>query len=792
MFALAFGVSSAGAVVAKIGGHTYGVTPINGVNAAGLAGVKRAQRASGVTPTSPLPYDKGGQLVSHGGPVMHSVTTHVIYWDPSGSFTAKTKEIVHKFFTDVAHDSGLATNAFGVAGQYNDSSGHALYSSTFETEATDGNSYGANTCTIPNQGDKSAFYTNCISDEKLQTELSAYITKEGLPTGLTQQYIVLFPHKVVTCLPEETVEVEPGVFVKIHPCSNNFYCAYHSSIEVEGGTANEDIIYSDIPFSLLDSEFAKDCQADGNGVIQNPNGDTTGTDEITRFADVALKYTSHEYIEAGTDPLGNGWWENANGQEIGDKCNFTGSGSELGEDPNAFLPKLGGSAAEGTLFNQSINVDHYYLQSEWDNAGKACLMKPLAITGAGFTPTAESTLVGSTVNFNASATDPYGHLSFAWDFGDGETGNGPSPSHEYTAPGKYTVTMTPTDELTGSTATPVQHTVTVKSTQTISFTSIAPGSATVGGPTYTVAAAASSGLPVSFSSGTPSVCAVAGSVVSFVGAGTCTIDADQAGNAAFEAALRAQQSFVVAKKSQTILFTSIAPGSATVGGPTYTVAAAASSGLPVSFSSGTPSVCAVAGSVVSFVGAGTCTIDADQAGNAAFEAAPQVQQSFAVGVALTPALEVVSTKEALTPPVPAPDSTFALLGAASVNAKTGAVTFRLSVNDPGTLSWVLTFANGRFGVFAAKIAHCKNGRIRLGGRCLPASIVFAKGSRVVSAPGAVTLTVKPSAAGLKALKSARKQKKGLPVTATLTFRASAGGAPVAHAQSLVVNPTKLK
>jgi PKD repeat protein len=539
--ALALGVSSAGAVVAKIGGHTYGVTPINGVNVAGLAGVKRAQRASGISAPSPLIYDKAEQLVSHGGPVMHSVTTHVIYWDPSGSFTAKTKEVVNKFFTDVAHDSGLASNVFGVAGQYTDGSGHARYSSTFETEATDNTSYGANTCTIPNQGDKSAFYTNCITDEKLQTELSAYITKEGLPTGPAQQYVVLFPHKVVTCLPEEEVEVEPSVFVKIHPCSNNFFCAYHSSIN--GGTANE-IVYDDIPFSLLDTGFAKDCQADENGAIQNPNGDTTGTDETTRYADVALKYTSHEYIEAATDPLGDGWWENANGQEIGDKCNFAGGGSEPGEDPNAFLPTLGGSAS-GTLFDQSIASDSYYLQSEWDNTGKACLMKPLPITAAGFTPVAESTIVGSAVDFNAGVADPYGRTVFAWDFGDGETSNGASTSHTYAARGKYTVTMTPTDELTGSTATPVKHTVAVKATQTISFTSIAPGSATVGGSTYTVSATAPSGLPVSFSSGTPSVCAVAGSTVSFLAEGTCIVDADQAGDAEFVAAPEVQQSFAV-------------------------------------------------------------------------------------------------------------------------------------------------------------------------------------------------------------------------------------------------------
>jgi hypothetical protein len=794
--AMALGAASAGAVVARIGGSAYGVTPIKDVNAAGLAGVKRAQHASGVSTASPLPYDKAGQLASHGGPVMHSVTTHIIYWDPSGSFTAKTKEIVHKFFTDVAHDSGLAGNVFGVAGQYTDGTGHALYSSTFATEATDGDPYGANTCTIPNEGDKSAFYTNCITDAALKTELVAYITKESLPTGPTQQYFVLFPHKVVTCLPEEEVEVKPGVFVKIHPCSNNFYCAYHGSIK--GGTANE-IIYSDIPFSLLDSGFAKECQSDENAEIQNPNGDTTGTDEATRYADVALKYTSHEYIEAATDPLGNGWWESAHSQEIGDKCNATGSGPEPGEDPNAFLPELGGTGASGTLFDQSIAGDHYYVQSEWDNTGKACLMKPLPITAAGFTPAAESTIVGSVVNFEAKATDPYGQTAFAWDFGDGKAGNGRSPSHEYKARGKYTVKMTPTDELTGSTAAPVEHVVTVKSAQTVSFTSTAPGAATVGGSTYTVTATASSGLAVSFSSETSSVCSVAGSTVSFIAGGTCTINADQAGNEEFAAAPEVPQSFAVAKASQTVSFTSTAPGAATVGGSTYTVTAAATSGLAVSFSSGTPSVCSVAGSTVSFIAAGTCTIDASQLGDEEYEPAPPTQQSFAVASepfiasVPTPRLPSELTSGSGQSPVVTtmPNSNFSV-GKTTVNPTMSAVTFQVSVNHSGTLSWVLTFANGKFGVFAARTGHCKRGRIRLGGRCLPASIVFAKGSQVVAAPGTTMLTVKPSAAGLKALRNARKKKKGLPVTATLTFQAFAGGAPASDVQSFVVNPKRLR
>lgn len=82
------------------------------------------------------------------------------------------------------------------------------------------------------------------------------------------------------------------------------------------------------------------------------------------------------------------------------------------------------------------------------------------------------------------------------------------------------------------------------------------------------------------------------------------------------------------KQNQTVTFTSTPPSSAAVGS-TYTVGATASSGLAVSFSSST-SVCTVLGSTVKFVAAGTCTISANQAGNASYNAAPTVSQTVSV------------------------------------------------------------------------------------------------------------------------------------------------------------------
>jgi hypothetical protein len=169
--------------------------------------------------------------------------------------------------------------------------------------------------------------------------------------------------------------------------------------------------------------------------------------------------------------------------------------------------------------------------------------------------------------------------------------------------------------------------------QSISFTSAAPSGAVYLGPSYSVSAVGgASGNPVVFSSATPAVCTVAGATVSFVGTGTCTIDADQAGNAQYAPAPTATQSFSVGQATQTVNITTTAPADAVVGGAPYTIAATGGgSGNPVVFTSASLSVCSVAGDVVSFNGAGTCTVNADQAGSADYSPAPTVDQSFAVG-----------------------------------------------------------------------------------------------------------------------------------------------------------------
>jgi hypothetical protein len=81
--------------------------------------------------------------------------------------------------------------------------------------------------------------------------------------------------------------------------------------------------------------------------------------------------------------------------------------------------------------------------------------------------------------------------------------------------------------------------------------------------------------------------------------------------------------------NQTITFAALA--NKTYGGPDFAVSATASSGLLVSLAAS--GNCTVSGATVHLTGAGSCTITASQAGNATYNPAPDVSQSFAIAKA---------------------------------------------------------------------------------------------------------------------------------------------------------------
>jgi hypothetical protein len=88
----------------------------------------------------------------------------------------------------------------------------------------------------------------------------------------------------------------------------------------------------------------------------------------------------------------------------------------------------------------------------------------------------------------------------------------------------------------------------------------------------------------------------------------------------------------VAKAGQAITFGALA--NKAVGDPDFRVSATGgASGNPVTFRSETPSTCTVNVETVHIVAGGICTVTASQAGNANYQAATDVSQSFSIGKA---------------------------------------------------------------------------------------------------------------------------------------------------------------
>ncbi|PVY57584.1 fibronectin type III domain protein [Simplicispira sp. 125] len=287
----------------------------------------------------------------------------------------------------------------------------------------------------------------------------------------------------------------------------------------------------------------------------------------------------------------------------------------------------------------------------------------------------------------------------------------------------YTFTVTASNAVGTSGASGASNAATPKGAQSINF--VNPGSQNFGTtPTLTAhatSATGTNGLPVVFSSSTTGVCTITGGVLAFVTAGSCTINADQAGNSATNPAPTVSQTFtvspvvpgaptigtatagdtqatvtftaptstggapilasgytvtsnplgatgtgsgspitvtglsngtsytftvtatnsagagaasaasnsVIPAAPQTITFAN--PGTQNFGtSPTLAASSSAGAGYVVTFTSSTTGVCTVSGIALTFVAAGNCTINADQAGDTSFLPAPQVSHTFTV------------------------------------------------------------------------------------------------------------------------------------------------------------------
>jgi PKD repeat protein len=447
---------SAGAwLVRKSNGHLLSIAVARGVNPASVPG----SFAASTSGQAAAPFSTADNLTYHGGPVVRSVAPYLIYW--TGGETALTttsQSLMTRYFTDMAHDSGMSDDIYAVDRQFTDGTGFADYKQTFAA----GSQALVDTQPYPTTGNcTNATLPTCLTDGQLQAEVRRVVAAEGWPedgsssTTLPDNaplYFVMVPPDVNVCFGSQ--------------CATNVFCAYHSALT--DGTTGNAVLYAAIP-TYLAANSPKSCQGDGNAQVQTPNGDQVG--------DVAIKYISHEFSETVTDPLpGSGWFHGTTGREDGDQCNFTGSYNPAGgSNPNAFTPPLGGTAGSGTLYNQLVNANQYYVQSEWSNGDGNCELQPSAgaIT-AGLNPPSGATPVGAPVSLTPTGSSTNGYSSVTVDFGDGTTrfdnsGSAPAPlSHTYSHAGVYTAKISAVDPM-GNLAKGSSAQFTVGSPPTASF-----------------------------------------------------------------------------------------------------------------------------------------------------------------------------------------------------------------------------------------------------------------------------------------------------------------------------------
>jgi len=492
------GAGTARAVVVKLpDGRLIGIAPRGGAT---------ATAPPGVSSPAAQPAVDSGDVDYNGGPVVHSSAPYLIFWTGSSdSIPISTQTLLTRYFTDVAHDSGLATNDYSVVRQYSDMTGIAGYAQTFSPAQAipDAHAYPAQDLTnCPNSDVNATYYPMCITDAQLQSELTRLISADDLPTdGATTAseldqdapiYFIVTPANVNICVTSTDCAAT---------AAPKGFCSYHG--HYDDGTNN--VLYASIPLLGADSTdpslSPKQCQDDGNSVVQEPN---SGVDPDG--GDVAIKYTTHEDLETITDPLLNAWYDkdgpSGPENEVADNCNQYADPSEptAGTSIDAFQPVIGGSATAGTLYDQIDNGDDYYVQSVWSNGDTSCELQPPADApplSPTFTEPAGTQAVGSPVDFDGSAgSSPVS--STTWSFGDGATSyassattGDPAPGtiqHTYTNPGVYTVTLTVVDTH-GNLAT-VTHTVTVGSRPNAQFS--APTATPLSGSAVTFDGSASS------------------------------------------------------------------------------------------------------------------------------------------------------------------------------------------------------------------------------------------------------------------------------------------------------------
>jgi len=142
-------------------------------------------------------------------------------------------------------------------------------------------------------------------------------------------------------------------------------------------------------------------------------------------------------------------------------------------------------------------------------------------------------------------------------------------------------------------------------------------------------------------SATPTVCYPVGTYITVISGGICTLNYSTPATSTYLASDVYPLTFEITRSTQTVAFTTVS--SMPAAGKTLSLSATATSGLPITFQSDSPSICSVNGSSLNLRKSGSCVVEAVQSGNATIAPA-SLAQTILVSSAPAPSKKIVCVK----------------------------------------------------------------------------------------------------------------------------------------------------
>jgi hypothetical protein len=461
--------------------------------------LQTAQSRKALTRLRPFDAVFGNQDYN-GGPVMPSNTDYMLMWSPSG-LSAYPQGFVFgiaRYFSDLAHDSGGHQNVDSVGAQYNDVTGaDAAYDVRFGGVVVDRDPYPASQCPVNSP------VTNCLTDAQIQQEIEGFVTRHHLPTDLSHEYFLLTPPHVESCFSNNRATDFDGCSAGIVPFNQlAAYCAYHQNSATPTMVIYANMPYDADNPACQDGNNPNGLISDGqiNGGLAHEHFESI-TDPLPNDAWTAGSGSLQGFEAAdvcdgdmgtplGTAPNGSPFNQVIHGhpywyQEMW--SNFThscvqritlprlptaretvtaGNGTDMTFDASRSFTQ-GGVTAFSWQFNAVPNaetVEQTTPAITYTFPAPGAYSTGLAVFGADGRSTGTGGIVitgkngfqpaftfsqsrrdhghdGRTVQFSAlTMVSGQPVINDMWEFGDGTTGSGPTPTHTYARPGVYTVT----------------------------------------------------------------------------------------------------------------------------------------------------------------------------------------------------------------------------------------------------------------------------------------------------------------------------------------------------------------